>query len=277
MKEFDEVQTEDQTGCPKRLWVMLTLSDDELVADEESLPKGLRFHLSRCSSCRALADRLIAVTSRLRDLAQLEPTEEVAIAANGQLRQALHEGATLTGRVDVADKPDMERKGTDRHTQRAHRSGPGWYGVSVAAAAVVVAVTLWGVWGVVPLEHPKGAGVGDNGQAPHRIARTPLQGMESPGVLFRAREGSTPDPSVVGTERAGARVGLTDEPASQVADARPEDQTEFNRRRPRICADDGYGDDAYSDAAGGENAFCVYRAITLPRRGQPPRQHATHP
>ena len=102
MKEFDDIQTEDQAGCPKRLWVMLTLSDDELVVEEESLPKGLRFHLSRCSSCRALADRLMAVSTGLRDLAQLEPAEEVAIAANGQLRQALQEGATLTGDVKAS-------------------------------------------------------------------------------------------------------------------------------------------------------------------------------
>ena len=272
MKKFDDIQTEDQTGCPKRLWVMLTLSDDELVVDEESLPKGLRFHLSRCSSCRALADRLMAVSTGLRDLAQLEPAEEVAIAANGQLRQALQEGATLTGRVEIADELDLLRKGTDRGNQRVHRSGPGWYGGAVAAAAVVVAITFWGVWGVANHEGSNGAGVGDPGQAPHRIARKPLPRMESPGVFFSAREGTTLGPSSVEKEPVGAGIGPTIEPASRVADARPENQPKSHRRSPRFCADDGYG-----EAAGGESAFCVHRAITLPRRGRSPRQHATRP
>lgn len=272
MKKFDDIQTEDQTGCPKRLWVMLTLSDDELIADEESLPKGLRFHLSRCSSCQALADRLMAVSSRLRDLAQLEPAEEVVIAANGQLQQALHDGARLTGRVKVSDEHDLPLIGADRHNQRVHWLGPGWFRVTMAAAAVVFVFTLWGVSGTVLPEDFNGAGVGNPGQAPHRVARNSLQGMESPGVLFEDGEGSALGLSSVGEELAGTRVGQTIEPAPRVADARPENQPKSHRRSPRFCADDGYG-----EAAGGENAFCVHRAITLPRRGRPPRQHATRP
>ena len=191
MKKFDDIQTEDQTGCPKRLWVMLTLSDDELVVDEESLPKGLRFHLSRCSSCQALADRLMAVSSRLRDLAQLEPAEEVVIAANGQLQQALHDGARLTGRVKVSDEHDLLRKGTDRGNQRVHRSGPGWYGGAVAAAAVVVAITFWGVWGVANHEGSNGAGVGDPGQAPTGSHGNPCRAW-SPRACFSVRERGPP-------------------------------------------------------------------------------------
>ncbi len=49
------VQERDGAICPKRLWVILTLSDDELLEDGETPPRILQLHLSRCDSCRALA------------------------------------------------------------------------------------------------------------------------------------------------------------------------------------------------------------------------------
>ncbi len=142
----------------------------------------------------------------------------------------------------------------------------------MAAAAVVVAVSLWGVWGAFPPEQPKADGVDEVGQAVRRIALIPLlKTKESPGVLLGDGEGFTLQPSTVGKEPVGARVVQTDGPKPRVADTR-EDQVESHRRSPRFCADDGY-----SEPAGGESAFCVHRAISLPRRGRSPRQHATRP
>lgn len=134
-----DLNVEAEQGCPKRLWVMLTLSDDELVDGGGELPRGLSFHLSRCDSCRAVADRLRVTTDRLAGLGRLEPSGELFAAATARAVDALHDGARLTGRVDIPDEPPAIEE---------QERGPGrmsWAPRLAAAAVIAFAVTVWGV------------------------------------------------------------------------------------------------------------------------------------
>jgi hypothetical protein len=133
--DTDLKQPEEQS-CPKRLWVLLTLSDDELVDEDGSPPPGLQFHLSRCESCRALAERLRSVSDALRAMSTLEPGEKLAEAANTQALTALRSGAQLTGRVHIPEEPEpVAGAGVGR--QRLGRYA--------AAAVIFIAVGLYGV------------------------------------------------------------------------------------------------------------------------------------
>ncbi len=127
-------------SCPKRLWVLLTLSDDGLVSEDGQLPAGLRSHLSRCESCRILADRLLSVSGELRDLSALEPEDELAEAAKAQAMEALRSGARLTGRVDVHDEPDLPVAGP---TALRWRRFAGHAAAAVILLAVGVSGLLW--------------------------------------------------------------------------------------------------------------------------------------
>ncbi len=133
-----DMDIETEQNCPKRLWVLLTLSDDELVGGGGELPQGLSFHLSRCDSCRAVADRLSDTTDRLRALGDFEPSGELFAAATARAVDALHDGARLTGRVDIDDEPLVlpVEESTSRRTRWAPRLA--------AAAVIVFAVTVWG-------------------------------------------------------------------------------------------------------------------------------------
>ena len=61
------------TACSKQGWVLGQLTDDEAMDGFDDLPRGLQFHLNRCSSCRVLADRLMAVTDGLDEMVKVEP------------------------------------------------------------------------------------------------------------------------------------------------------------------------------------------------------------
>lgn len=125
--------------CPKRVWVMSVLSDDEALADHGRLPQGLRFHLSQCPSCRVLADGLTSVTDALGLLADLEPSESLTDDADRQAQLALEAGARLTGRVDVVEPMSPEPSGAGRM---------GWPRVAGYAAAAVIGLSLGvaGLW-----------------------------------------------------------------------------------------------------------------------------------
>jgi len=122
--------------CPKRLWVMTVLSDDELLDGDATLPQGLQFHLSRCDSCRSLANGLQHVSDCLHGLARLEPGDEFAVRAHSRAFEALAGGARLTGRVEIPDDPESEL---------GHTRGVRWtaYARYAAAAAIVFGMGIY--------------------------------------------------------------------------------------------------------------------------------------
>lgn len=129
----------DAIGCPKRIWVMLTLSDDEVVGRGGALPDGLRFHLTRCPSCRSLADDLLAVSEGLGSMASAEPPSTLHETALLQTRAALEQGARLTGRIDIPD---------DILLGEQLLLAPAWHRVLryAAAASIVFAAGLGAMW-----------------------------------------------------------------------------------------------------------------------------------
>ncbi len=100
-------QPQDKSTCPKRMWVMSALSDDDTVRADGTLPQWVEFHLSRCPSCRTLADDLQAVTTGLAGLASEAGDASLLERANRQARSALSRGAQMTGRVEVTTEPDI--------------------------------------------------------------------------------------------------------------------------------------------------------------------------
>ncbi len=94
--------------CPKQPWIMSTLADDEQSTAVEELSHAMRFHLARCESCRALADRLLDAVSALRDLEKAEPPADLFERAGRQAMAAIEAGAELTGRVDVPDVEELD-------------------------------------------------------------------------------------------------------------------------------------------------------------------------
>lgn len=146
-----QVNNEDseplESACPKRTWVMTTLSDDEACPDSQSVSAVLRLHLSQCSSCRELADQLTEISSDLRELADLEPTATLFAQADRQAHQALSDGARLTGRVDIPDEPLVKL------TARPIR--PWWtYGRFAAAAVILLAVVGYSWFSNAPKPAP---------------------------------------------------------------------------------------------------------------------------
>ncbi len=89
--------------CPKRIWVLTVLTDDEDATGE--LPRGLAFHLARCPSCRSVADRLQRANSALAALGAAE-APHLFERAQQQTLQALRNGAALTGRANLSDDCD---------------------------------------------------------------------------------------------------------------------------------------------------------------------------
>ncbi len=159
MNELTDQPGKEST-CPKRVWVMSVLSDDEilladdeiLLADDEilrindeplrtgsPLPQGLEFHLSRCPSCRALAGELQAVTRGLAELASEDTETSLLNRANRQAMSALMNGARMTGRVEVT----TEQIGRPETVAAWWRS-PKLISLTTAAA-IVLAIGLYGL------------------------------------------------------------------------------------------------------------------------------------
>ncbi len=93
--------------CPKRPWVLATLTDDEALGPNGQLPTGLAFHLRQCDSCRATADSLQRVTSKLERLAAWPSSDTLCQKGNARVEQALREGAPLTGRFETLDVEEI--------------------------------------------------------------------------------------------------------------------------------------------------------------------------
>jgi hypothetical protein len=265
--EMMSAQNHDDAVCPKRLWVMLTLSDDEALEAGEGLPRGLQFHLSRCPSCRALADRLLAVSGTLRSLGDLEPSDDLRARANSQAIKALDEGARLTGRVSIPDEPE-------RLTVPSYRPGLGvWlrYGTYAAAAALFLAV---GLFTLVELRGPGDRKLADTtGDAPgpsRTLRDSPAKQVES--IPEHEADGASKQlargiEKPGAAETSGAHRPQTAEPGEQVAQVEPAEPTPNvplgRRTRRPLCR---YR--SHVEAAMYEDPNCVYRAIILPDAGQ---------
>lgn len=137
---MSNIETESQELCPKRLWVLTTLSDDEAVSGDERMPQGLAFHLSRCEYCRALASTLESVTLGLDQLRDSEPPDNLSFVAEQRVLAAIRDGGVLTGRFAIDDEPPVS---ISRPARRVH------FKLTVprfaAAAAIIVVVGLVGM------------------------------------------------------------------------------------------------------------------------------------
>jgi hypothetical protein len=144
MKPVDVMDAEEANPCPKRVWVLTTLADDEALGADGSLPPGLQFHLSRCPLCRSEADRLKSVSNALHELSTIEPPVALLERADKQLAVALAHGAVLSGRVTI---PDNDGADFDAPQVRATAL---WFIGRFAAAAVLLFAVGWA--GLVVLE-----------------------------------------------------------------------------------------------------------------------------
>lgn len=123
--------------CPKQPWVMSTLADDEPSTAEGEFSYAMRFHLARCESCRALADRLSDAVSALGELGKADPPADLRERAERQAMAAIEAGAELTGRVDIPDLEELDEIPTgQRWWWRSAR-------YAVAATILLAFATYW--------------------------------------------------------------------------------------------------------------------------------------
>ncbi len=232
MNDETELQEQGGASCPKRIWVMMTLSDDEALPEDGTLPQGLRFHLSRCESCRAVADRLLAVSGTLGSLSSMDPGDDLAERADTQALGALREGAKLTGRVSIPDEPEPTHRTTGRVNW--HR-----YARYAAAAAVFIAFGLFGL--------------------------SSLRGPQGPRVAQQAESGPPPVSLPTVAPRPFAPPDIEAGPGERLADAGPVepviDVPKRARRSRRTC---GYR--SHVEAAMCDDTHCIHRAVIVPRR-----------
>jgi hypothetical protein len=238
MDDQTRPREQDEGGCPKRVWVMTTLSDDDAPGSVEELPPGLQFHLSRCEPCRALAERLLAVSGTLQSLSLLEPDSEVRERADAQALTALREGARLTGRVSIPDEPEV---------MPSARTGVPWlrYGRYAAAAAIVLAVGL-----VVPkLIGPR--------SLPRVTSSGPVEVPPAP-IDHGSQQASADDDRTEPTGEAQTQAAPGSEPDEVLAGAASETS------RPTVCRHR-----SPIEAAMCDKPHVLHRVVTLPAQRTP--------
>ena len=227
-------QTGEDGPCPKRLWVMNTLADDDAVDAAGKLPRGLAFHLSRCPSCKTLADQLLGIGDGLCSLAGAELPETLGPAANSQLEKALRDGARLTGRISVATEPDAEAWSTGPPSR--YRSLP-----YAAAACIALVAGLMAIWGA--------SGTGD------QLAGT------KPGNSIGESPSSTGDVPLM--------APLQQPLPSLVTEVQPTTPTEAETPGDGVgSGHDGCRHTSEVDALMCERGHPIERAVQLPRRPQ---------
>lgn len=182
-----------ETVCPKRVWVLSTLADDEQTSIDGELPQGLRFHLKQCAPCREVADGLLAVANGLNALGAIEPDDSLDARAHERLSNALRAGAPLTGRVEIPDDPMFDA------ALEAYR--PPWvrYARFSAAAAIIFLIGLVGVFRFATVETvPSGLTSGTGLQKNLVPGRDAAGAHESPEAV--ANRDSQPRRPAVQTE-----------------------------------------------------------------------------
>ncbi len=245
-------QETDRAHCPKRVWVMATLSDDELCGEGQSVPRGLRFHLSRCESCRLLAERILRVTDSLRDLGGGVLPDGLAGLADVQAGEALRTGARLTGRVNVPDDMELEL---------GVAGVPAWgrYGQYAAAAIILLAVGL--VWAFTRQPVYEDSGVarpaGITSRSPQPV---PRQGVEADGEGVAARVRAAPE--LVSADVGPDAADRAEEDVEEYVAASP--RPRFERTVPPAANLGGHHHHSYVEAAVCEDPVCVRRAHVLP-------------
>lgn len=137
--------------CPKAPWVMLTFSDDEAFPSQDAMPAGLRFHLSRCPTCRAIADRLSAASSALEHVKSNEPLAGLTERAVSRAEASLRSEARLTGRVAVNEAGflDIETEWGDEPDSMKEAMFSGLRGVAALAACIGLTLGLVASWRLV--------------------------------------------------------------------------------------------------------------------------------
>lgn len=184
-------QTTDDAPCPKRLWVMTMLSDDEIVVPGDPLPQGLEFHLSRCTSCRALADELQSVAIGLCEVGGEDPPESLLRRAQRQAETALKDDARMTGRIEVGDA-DAEL------LERPNRAWWGQWTVPLAAAAMVaVAIGLFSIMRAPGAAEPGVTPTGVVQTGEERPAGAPRDAEQPQATLARDAIESDRDPTAI--------------------------------------------------------------------------------
>lgn len=215
----DEQRKSGQETCPKRVWVLNTLSDDEVIPVGDPIPPGLKFHLARCDSCRKLADELLGVTAVLGQMLDLEPSGELGGQAEAQAMRSLREGAVLTGRVSIPDDPIP--------TPTARAVLP-WlpYRRFAAAAVILLAIGLYAMFrpdspGIQPGEYPHGLVTSPKpGDHPRLIEQNGVPGAPNPALAESSqKEGETirqaevgPDAPVICNHRTRLEAALCENP-----------------------------------------------------------------
>ncbi len=230
----------ESNACPKRVWVMATLADDESFDLSAELPRALQLHLATCSSCKELADSLLVVSAGLGALGRDEPSRSLVQAANDQAKAALAAGGRMTGRVDVPDEP--ERAHTP--TRRVLAFPATWL---AAAASVAIFVGLFGAWWLIR---------SPDGMAQDRVTER----ATVPHTNHNARPDAKPGP-----KQADFKTG---ERLAEVDDA---PNTEHSQR-VRIC---NHAD--HLDAAMCDRIDAVHRAAIPPVRSRDRRPRLDTP
>ncbi len=244
------------SNCPKAIWVMTVLSDDEALERPGVVPPGLSFHLSRCDSCKALADGLLKVSRELRAMSEAGPSERLFANANVQVLAALREGANLTGRVAIPEELDGLETGIAGLLVGSNRTE--WYRYARYAAAAVILIAV-GLAGFTRLYGPEGPKVAEKLEP--AVSEPP-----SPSIA--------PDPAdgVPDEIQLEERLAVVSQPHDESAI----EPTEQGRRTPRACRHR-----SHVEAAMCEKAHCIRRAIILPGRrlttlaNQPAGGHAS--
>jgi len=140
--------------CPKRLWVMLSLADDESGEAEgsnsvtqRSTSHLLRAHLAHCPSCKEMADRVLGVQTELAELGSGSPDSR-------QLQSILSRGLAAAAEQAGCASLDEAESGSGWRKRLAHwllnprprRFGSARAGIPLrrAIAALVGVVVLSG-------------------------------------------------------------------------------------------------------------------------------------
>lgn len=182
-----------ESTCPKQPWIMSTLADDEQSTAEGEFSYAMRFHLARCESCRALADRLLDAASALRELGKADPPADLFERAGRQAMAAIETGAELTGRVDVPDVEELQEIPT----------APRWWWRPVryaVAATILLAFASYWVARFTPVGAPGLTGPEDwDGQSL----------VTAPENRQRPNTGSATAPSIDESGSGGRMAGVS--------------------------------------------------------------------
>jgi hypothetical protein len=249
----DPVLESGGNACPKRLWVMLALSDDEALEPDGELPVGLRVHLRHCDSCRSLSSRLLIASGGLRSLAELEPPAGALDRANTRLEDAIRAGAIRSARP-----PSNGRSRASDHPTLGPTSRPRWTSRASYAAAAALAAAFLGpaLWRAAYIDHKPGAAL-----------RPAPNAAEAPREVrgFPTTDGTAPRRPRDIEPTAPTGIARRPEPRERLA-AGDDDSSPEQTLRPRICTFDSY--DVFR---GTDDATCIYRGFPLPRQQKSPR------